>query len=387
MKKKHIFDIVISLIFLMLIMFFGILSCKNLKAFYLGEAVFNNDTSINIGSKLENDIATTFFGKYCFVDFNGLIRNLLGQREMNGIAKLKNGYLFMPEPCSSNDYLQNCADRVIPFKKYLEDRGAVLVYAATPATPDKYDPQLPIGIEDHSNDNIDRFLKMLADRGIDTIDFRESMHNDGVDHYEMMYKTDHHWTTKAGFYGYTVIEEYLKNKIGCSIDDRVSNINNYTVTTYDEWHLGSRGQRTGKHFGGIDDFDVIIPNFDTNIINVDMGNTGTVAEMININQQSKRDLRKSAYDTIYGGTVGDFINIDAKNDVKILFITDSFGRVLSPYLTEGVREVKYVYDGDVSAVTPELIEEYNPDVVIMMYYYRMLNEAVEFRPFNFNGFE
>lgn len=40
-----------------------------------------------------------------------------------------------------------------------------MIYAVTPYTVDKYDPQLPAGVQDYGNDNLDRFAGMLRKGG------------------------------------------------------------------------------------------------------------------------------------------------------------------------------------------------------------------------------
>ena len=75
----------------------------------------------------------------------------------------------------------------------------------------------------------------------------------------MMYKTDHHWTTRAGFYAYCKLEDYLTQIFQCDVDSRIGDINNYNIEVYEKWHLGSNGQRTGIYFAGIDDFELIVP--------------------------------------------------------------------------------------------------------------------------------
>ena len=52
----------------------------------------------------------------------------------------------------------------------------------------------------------------------------------------------------------------------------------------------------------------------------------------------------------------------------------------------GFHEIEYVYDSDVSSITPEYIEAYDPDVVILMYYPTFLQENYNGTPFNFQGF-
>ena len=372
-------------VFSVIIIGLGFLSYRKLTKFYINQEKDYNEWTPDLGSKFETDIASTFFNKFGFVNLNGAVCNALNQPCMNGVVKLNNGYLLTTLPYSSDPVLRTYADSTIRFDEYLKNRGTVLVYANTPYTSSKYDPQLPIGINDYGNDNCDRFLQMLKDAGVDTIDFRETMHDDGIDQYSMMYKTDHHWTTKAGLYAYGILEDYIVDKTGCDVDERISDIQNYTVTTYKKWHLGSRGQRTGIYYAGIDDFDLIIPNFDTSIQN-DAGTVGNMQDlMINMEPLANKDYTsRYTYDSVLGGSIGHFTNLDCKNDIKVLIITDSFGKAVAPYLAMGFAQIDYVYDADVSGVTPEFIESMDPDVVIMMYYPEFLQEGKQ--PFSFSGF-
>ena len=372
-------------VFLVIIIGLGFLSYRKLTKFYINQEKDYNEWTPDLGSKFETDIASTFFNKFGFVNLNGAVCNALNQPCMNGVVKLNNGYLLTTLPYSSDEVLRTYADSTIRFDEYLKNRGTVLVYANTPYTSSKYDPQLPIGINDYGNDNCDRFLQMLKDAGVDTIDFRETMHDDGIDQYSMMYKTDHHWTTKAGLYAYGILEDYIVDKTGCDVDERISDIQNYTVTTYKKWHLGSRGQRTGIYYAGIDDFDLIIPNFDTSIQN-DAGTVGNMQDlMINMEPLANKDYTsRYTYDSVLGGSLGHFTNLDCKNDIKVLIITDSFGKAVAPYLAMGFAQIDYVYDADVSGVTPEFIESMDPDVVIMMYYPEFLQEGKQ--PFSFSGY-
>ena len=372
-------------VFLVIIIGLGFLSYRKLTKFYINQEKDYNEWTPDLGSKFETDIASTFFNKFGFVNLNGAVCNALNQPCMNGVVKLNNGYLLTTLPYSSDEVLRTYADSTIRFDEYLKNRGTVLVYANTPYTSSKYDPQLPIGINDYGNDNCDRFLQMLKDAGVDTIDFRETMHDDGIDQYSMMYKTDHHWTTEAGLYAYGVLEDYIVDKTGCDVDERISDIQNYTVTTYKKWHLGSRGQRTGIYYAGIDDFDLIIPNFDTSIQN-GAGTVGNMQDvMINMEPLTNKDYTsRYTYDSVLGGSLGHFTNLDCKNDIKVLLITDSFGKAVAPYLAMGFAQIDYVYDADVSGVTPEFIESIDPDVVIMMYYPEFLLEGRQ--PFSFSGF-
>lgn len=374
------------IIFLLIVIGVGALSFAQLTRFYMNQETVNNEWSPELGSKFETDIVSTFFEKMWFVDLNGAVCRLFHQPYMNEIVRLNNGHLMQTVTPCEDPVLDYFADNTEYFAKYLEDRGTALLYVAPPDSNSKYDSQIPVGFEDYGNQNIDGLMERLNARGIDAVDFREKMHEDGIDHYDMMYKTDHHWTTEAGFYAYGVIEDYITEKTGCTVDERISEIDNYTVTTYKNWHLGSFGQRTGKYYAGVDDFDLIVPKFETSLVN-DSGEKGSFQELvIDTTALEKRDYNsRYTYDSVLGNSLGHFTNENAANDVKVLVITDSFGKAVNPYLILGFKEVYYMYDQDVSGITPEYIESVDPDVVIMLYYTAPISVAT--RSFEFGEYE
>ena len=367
--KRNINSIAFTIVFVLLTVVLGTISFGKLVKFYVNHEVDYNEWTVDLGSKLETDIATTFFGKFQFVNMNGAIRNLLGQREMNGVVKLNNGYLLTTVGYESDETLQKYADNVAAFDRYLKERGTPLVYASAIYTSSKYDPQLPAGVTDYGNDNIDRFMQMLEAQEVDTLDFREIMHEEGIDQYDMMYRTDHHWTTESGFYAYGKLEQYIVEQTGCEADARISDISNYIITTYENWHLGSRGQRVGRYFAGIDDFDLIIPDFDTSLQN-DEGEVGTMQELV-INMEPLNERKYTSrytYDRVLEKSCGHYVNLDCENEIRVLIIADSFSEAVCPYLMMGFREMYFQSNAKVSEIDPEYIEAYDPDVVIMLYY-------------------
>ncbi|MBQ6587175.1 MAG: hypothetical protein IJI01_00690 [Butyrivibrio sp.] len=364
----------------------GVPSFGKLLNYYINDVVSYNEWTPELGNEFETNIASTFYKKMWFVNVNGAIRNVLNQPEMNGVIKLNNGYLLSPMDKCSDEKINECVDNTATFNEYLQEKGIQLVYAATPYTCSKYDDELPKGIEDYGNSNVDRLVSGMREAGIDTIDFREEMHDDDTDQYDMMYRTDHHWTTEAGFYAYGILEDYIQDKTGCDVDRRISDISNYTVTRYNKWHLGSNGQRTGIYYAGIDDFDLILPDFNTRLQDAN-GNVGTMQEMmINTGPLKVKDYTsRYTYDFVLGKTLGQYVNLEASNNVKLLVITDSFGKAVSQYLALGFKEIYCVDNDEVSGVTPEFIESYDPDIVIMLYYPgKIKDDSVAY---SFNGFD
>lgn len=362
--ERRLRNIAFMCIFLIILMTLSTASFEKLVHFYMYDEIDYNEWSPDLGRKFETDIATTFYHKFDFVNFNGAMRNILGQKEMNGVVKLNNGYLLTCCPYVSDDILQQNADSLIQLKKYLDKKGIAFIYAIPPYTSDKYDPQLPDGVEDYGNDNLDRFAKMLRKGGINPLDFRETMHEDGFTAYDMIYRTDHHWNTEAGFYAYLKLTEQLEKLLDCRTDPQIKSFSNYTITNYENWHLGSRGQRTGKYYAGSDDFHLMTPDFDTAITH---GETRGTYESLIINMsalESRNDTSRYTYDTTLGNANSDYTNQLSFNDKKLLVMSDSFAKAVNPFLILSYAELRYLNTG----LTKEYIEEYQPDAVIIFYY-------------------
>ncbi len=363
-QKNKISSVVYISIFLILVVLLGIISFSKLVDFYVNDEVDYNEWSADLGSRLETDIATSFYQKFNFININGMARNILNQHEMNDVVKLNNGYLLSPISYVSDEDLKYNADAVIKLKKYLDERGIPFIYVITPYTSSKYDPQLPTGISDFGNNDLDRFSAILKVGGVEPLDLREEMHNDGIDQYELMYKTDHHWTTRCGFYAYSKINRQLIDLLGCSVDPQVMDFKNYTVKTYKNWHLGYNGQRTGAYFTGIDDFDLILPNFETSLMRD--GNEGSYEELL-INTEPLNDkdpTSKYTYDHVLN-SFGNIHNNYSYNDKRLLLISDSYSRAVNPFLAISYKEIMTIGSGLTSHF---LSEEYPPDAVIMFLY-------------------
>lgn len=334
-----------------------------------GETDYNEWNS-STDSKLETDYISNFFNKYQYVNLNGLMKRVLNQNEMNGVVKLNNGFLITPNGYIDEEVVSRRADRVQSFSQHLEEKGIQYLYVTIPFVVDKNNPQIPTGVSEYGNENLDNYKNAMEGRGVQCLDLRDSIHDDGLETYDLFYRTDHHWTTKGGFYGYQKITEYLEKTNHFEVDPVVKNLDNYSITTYERWHLGSNGQRTGKYYGGIDNFDLILPKFDSTLENWDRSASGTMDEMmIDKTALQKKDyMSRYTYDSVMGGSIGNFHNPNALVDKTILIIGDSFSKSMMPYFALSFSNVLFVGNNNTASITADYIETYQPDIVISAYY-------------------
>ncbi len=329
---------------------------------------WSQSSDADLEHPFESSLVANFPEKFAFINLNGAMRNHFGQREMNGIVKLRNGYLAELQPKLEEEPLRARADQVSRLSAELAARDIPFLYVATPVKVDRNNPQLPVGEVDYDNENIDVFLSRLSENGTPYMDLRAEMEQDGLDHYENFYRTDHHWTTEGGFYAYTKLTAWLEEQLEVPVDEKVLNLENYDIVPYDAWHLGSRGRRTGDTFGdAADDFDLITPKFETKVVREIDGVTGSFSEVILDEEPlSKRRLMMGdVYDEVFDHAMSTYTNLMSPNDATILFVEDSFGNAVNPYMaiTFGRTICLNTYEPQSLA---QVVEIEKPDAVVVM---------------------
>lgn len=340
------------------------LSLYRLGDHYLNGTAVDNEWAPELGTRFETDLAATFYGKTGFVTLNGGVRRLLGQREMNGVVKLDNGMLAAPRDDIAADAVCGNAASVITLNDYLAKQGVPLLYVIAPCSVDPEDPQLPAGVNDTSNASLDLMAQQLQAAGVATLDLRRTMREDGVDPYSLMFRTDHHWTIRGGFYAFGKITGWLQQTLGCAVDPQVLDPAAYTSEVYPAWHLGSCGQRVGRWFAGVDDFELLWPRFATSMSRNGVNGVFDTLTYDGTPLEKRELTSRSTYDAVLAPAMGNFGNELAQNDVKLLFLADSFGRAVAPFLNLAFAEVH----SETDLVQGSELLEYQPDAVVLVYY-------------------
>ena len=364
--KRNISSKIIVVVFLLWIGFFSVMSLKGLIDYYVYDENPSSEWTPQMGDKLEADYSSVFYGKMQYVNLNGFFRKLLNQHEMNGITKLNNGWLASVVSDNNMDIVIQNAQNVGKLNQYLEENDIQLLYVIAPDTVSKYDDQLPKGVQDYTNEKLDVFMEELKAEDVNYIDLREEMYVDGINQYEFFYKTDHHWNVRGGMYAASKIIESAERMLDVTIDDRITDISNYHIENYPQWHLGSRGQRVGRYFAGIDDFEIMIPKFSTEIERISDGEIGEFKDIFLCYDalHNKNYASRYTYDKTYQYSIeNEFVNKNASGQCKLLFLTDSMGRVVTPYISLAFSDVDViVYE----TITQGVLEEKNPNMMIIM---------------------
>lgn len=347
-----------------------------------------NEKIKSVTAKIESIFADTE-QKYTYITINGLVHKIMGKNIVNDadasntVYKLKNGHLTFTNPKVDTE---DTAKQIIKLKKFTDTAGCDLIYIQAPYKISKYNPMLPVGVEDYTNENADTFLEALKENNVDCLDLREEMYKQGIDSYDYFFKTDHHWTPEGGFWANKTITKYLSDKYDFDIDEKILDINNYSIEIHENLFLGALGRRVGKYYNGMDDFAVIKPKFETELsvysLNKDIDISGDFEQIfLDYSKLEQGNIFTSDPYSFYAKKNGGNIikNHQSPNNQKILLVRDSFSAVVSPFLSLNCAELKIIdLRGDHSLALTDYILQYNPDIVMIMYNPNMVGDNTMF---------
>ena len=374
-EKIYIVKIIYLIVFLLIILVLFIGNFFSLWKLFKTEvkAIFFSEhrDEFMIPGEIETSYNSNFYKKLSFVDINGVVHKIMGQKLMNGAIKGKNDKLFLE---TDKDYRfsstleeKNIND-ALKILHTAEENGAQAIYVQRPMKYLENKDELPYGMKVEYNQQYDFWCEKISYSGIGTLDLRKSLKNKLE-----FYKTDHHWTVESSFYAAQDIIEYL-NLDNVSLID----YNRYSLEKYENSFLGSEGVKTGKYYIGKDDFNILIPKFDTNFIYKHYVDGQLQTDKIGSFKEAfidKSILEDGGYYNKYNACLygGDNENIIINNDFekgkKLLLISDSYARPMSMYLASVFSEIRYLdpQEGRYNNSYIEYIEKYKPDIVILMY--------------------
>ena len=274
------------------------------------------------------------------------------------------------------------AAATISFRAELENRGIQYTYVAAPSQINVENASylLPLGVCDFSDYNITSFVVPLENNGVDVLDLRIAAQQQNKDLQSMFFRTDHHWLPETGFWAFQEIVHRLANSEAGYPESYVTDFSNYHIETFKNVLLGSYGRRTGALYAGLDDLDIIIPDFETNISAVFLDADGNEYEswsgdfsnvFYDWDKLKKDDYFNSEIYTVYGWgypMISIYKNQNAPCAKKVLLITDSYGQVVKPFLSLYFSEVYSIAPFDYRTMSYlDYVDYICPDNVIMLY--------------------
>lgn len=327
--------------------------------------------------ELQSTLAEEAFGKYAFINLNGLYCRAIGRNICNQIMRLNNGMLtnFAPE---RND-MTAPAQAIAQLNDFCASQGIRLIFALTPEKLDAESALLIPGEENHCNENGDELLARLSDFGVDTIDLRDYLAQTPAQVEQHFFRTDHHWNFTGAFTAYQVLMAAIDERFpDAGIDLTLTDSANWDAHTLEDWMLGSQGKRTGVYFGGLDDITYYTPRFETQISCDIVKASGesahfegdfSAANLRNEYLGARPDLFDSSpYDMYIGGEYP-FVShrsADAPSDLRLVMIKDSFSLPVQAFMSTQFQYIDAIdprYTGE--NVAAHLVDA-QPDVVLIL---------------------
>ena len=318
-------------------------------------------------------------GRQKFMELWGAFRRVTHQTKTEEVVLLNNGYLTTTVPATEEGVATAIADSVIALSKELQGKEIPVLYVQEPQKVCRYDDQMPPGAYSDINWNLDMHLNLLEKGNVPTLDLRESIHEDNLSHYDMFFRTDHHWKMSSGLWASEKIAEEINRRFGMDLDTSLLSAEKYREVTYENWYLGAQGRRVTRGYISPDDFTILLPTFPTDfrVQHPDKG-IDTVGDFSQVmfcwDMLNTIDLYgHSTYEAILYGNrpLTKITNRQCDNGKKILLIHDSYATAVAPFLATTCQELHMIdvrkengnFNGNLSAY----IDEFQPDLVLFSF--------------------
>lgn len=324
-----------------------------------------------------SDFATAYLPGYdSFVFLSNKYKNVIGWNfaaysEYNGILELKDGYL---SSITESRNIENAAKEIVELSKACMGKNISFMYVNAPEKLCLSEDAEFAGTVDYSNQNASELLKILDNNGVHYIDLRNNIHDQGLNHHSMYFKTDHHWIPETGLWAAHEILSDIAESFGFDTQTDKLIFDEFERIEYKAWFLGSQGKKVTLANTDPDDISLLMPNFETSLTidipSVNVHKEGDFSVTYDMDQITVRDYnKKSPYHAYcYGDrAVITITNNSAKNDTRLLIVRDSFGDVVAPFAALGVAEITTL---DLRYFTGSLIsfiDAYRPNAVIVLY--------------------
>ena len=329
-------------------------------------------------SSLSAFFDTNIFAHDYWIEAYGLEQKWMGKRQVENFTIYKTDYGTMVsarEACTS-ERIQEEVDAVCSIISYLDEKN-IPYYYLTSILPVQDVADLPYGVTEGSQMNFLMTQRELSERKINIIDLSAAETIEAIPKGELFYRTDHHWTMETCFAAYQEIINTVEDELDWDLNGKnTTDKSNYLEYRIANSFLGSYGVKVGKYYAGKDDFVVLLPNFDTDMLFQSFDADGKLLSEkrgdfsfalldTDILEDPKYNNKYNSFCNV-GSIENHVMNFNAPNDLKCLLISHSYGRPLTMYLALNFLEIVNLDPqiGRFSGDYLEYIDKYEPDMVL-----------------------
>ena len=306
------------------------------------------------------------------VEITAFCNKISGQRVIKSESirfSLENRYIVSSaDKIDTEEYAKN----VIEFSSFCTQEGIPCYYVESLYKVDRNEKS-PLVYDDYTNRNTDSLISQIKDE-VEVLDLRE---RSAVfeDYNKLFFRTDTHWIPQTGLWAAKEIAEFVDSENEYGLETDKLDIVNYVDIPYPKCFLGSLGRNVGLSYSGLEDFDLIIPKFETDFRyyseQSSIDRSGDFVEAyIDLSILENIDYyNNSCYAAYMNGRqpLAFLENNISSNELSVLFISDSFGATVAPFLSELFKTTIFIdprlFDGSIEC----FIKSEKPDIVVMMY--------------------
>ncbi|MBO4727316.1 MAG: hypothetical protein J5631_02705, partial [Spirochaetaceae bacterium] len=215
------------------------------------------DKIVDSEKKLEKWIPENCIKRYFFLEKANYIETLvkwnLTNDNYNATENIGNGHFsgFCEEI-----NVDELSKSIIRFSRFLKNENIPFLYVQAPYKICKYDTNFS-GIFDFSNQNADAVLENLKLNDLDILDLRDVIHAQNKNHYDLFFRTDHHWKPETGFWATNEIIKKINSDYNLKLN--LLKEEDFSFKYFNKTLLGSYGKKITKAKTEPDDFTLIIP--------------------------------------------------------------------------------------------------------------------------------
>lgn len=329
-------------------------------------------------ARREKFYSDNLYRRLGFAEGYGKLQRRLGKQMLDDpkedmrVYREEGGHLFYGIPRRVE--LQEKADSLEGFARYLRERGIDFVAVSAPNRNEMLRDYLPRGITDFSGENRRAFLEELRKRGLRTVDLHEELAGERGE--EMFYRTDTHWRNRTALRAAEILGDLFPEAL---LPEGKKELR-FREISYPGSYIGSMGKRSGKYFfDGKDDYSLLLPEQKSSYYYMKTENPdqpqwerrGSFEEVfVREDILGSEEEYIDRYTAMMGyGTGWEYIRNEDLREGRVLMIKDSFGMPLAAYLSLQVHEICLVdlRNPLMKDRLKALIEERNPQQVIFLY--------------------
>lgn len=333
--------------------------------------------------KLNDFIKSNMYGYFSFLEVSKKIEDWINWQELpvpgyhggNNVVKLQDGSLIF---FHSKHNVSRQAMQVVNFYQWCKDQGIPFLYVQLPTKcmPSKYTNDIREKL-DKANEEFDEMVKIYQENCVPYVDIRDNIIADKLLWHNLFFRTDHHWKIEAGMWSTEIILNKLNSLYHFDIKNDVIKSSNFVEKNFENAFLGSQGKKISLGKATPEDISILLPKFKTDVkytvlsksINMELRGDLSIYYNLNAIKEDIDYYDDDSYNVYAYNNDGMSLmhNYLSSNHLKVLMIRDSFSRTIFPFIGLSVEELHAVDKRSFNGSIKRYIDEYKPDLVLIIY--------------------